>query len=76
MVGVAELLAADCKKAWLHPGEEETMQTWYVWLEKMKKEDEKRMMEEMRQRRVNQMIKSAEGSAGLQHKFTVDEHRS
>ena len=23
---VAELLAADCEKAWLHPGEEETMQ--------------------------------------------------
>ena len=39
---VAELLAADCKKAWLHPGEEETMQTWYVWLEKMKKEDDGR----------------------------------
>ena len=32
---VAELLAADCEKAWLHPGEEETMHKWYDWLEKM-----------------------------------------
>ena len=30
---VAELLAAD----WLHPEEEETMQKWYAWLQKMKK---------------------------------------
>ena len=67
---VAELLAADCAKAWLHPGEEETMQYWYAWLEKMKKEDEKRKMEELHQQRVNQMIKSAEGSAGLLHKLT------
>ena len=27
---VAELLAGDCEKAWLHPEEEETMQKWYV----------------------------------------------
>ena len=32
---------------------------------KMKKEDEKRSMEELRQQKVSQMIKSAEGSAGL-----------
>ena len=38
----AELLAADCEKAWIRAGEEETMQKWYAWLEKMKKEDEKR----------------------------------
>ena len=32
---VAELLAADCEKAWwLQPGEEETMNKWHVWLEK------------------------------------------
>ena len=49
---------ADCENAWLHPREEETMQKWYVWLEKMKKEDEKGKMEEMHQQRVNQMIKS------------------
>ena len=67
---VAELLAADCEKAWLHPGEEEAMQKWYVWLETLKKEDEKRKMEELHQQRVNQMIKSAEGRAGLLHKFT------
>ena len=67
---VAELLAADCEKAWLHPGEEETMQKWGAWLETMKKEEEKRKMEDMHQQRVNQMIKSAEGSAGLLHKIT------
>ena len=68
---VAELLAADCEKAWLHPGEEETMHKWFSWLEKMKKEDEKRKMEEnATTKRVNWMIKSAEGSAGLLHKIT------
>ena len=67
---VAELLATDCEKAWRHPGEEETMRKSYVQLEKMKKEDEKRKMEELHQQRVNKMIKSAEGSAGLLHKLT------
>ena len=38
--------------------------------ENEKKEDEKRNMEEMHQQRVNQMIQSAEGSTGLQHKIT------
>ena len=66
---VAELLAADCVKAWLHPEEEETMQAWYNWFEKMQKEDEKRKIEEFQRQRVNQMIKSAEGSAGLLRKF-------
>ena len=36
---LTELLAAVCEKAW-----EETMQKWYAWWEKMKKEDEKRKM--------------------------------
>ena len=67
---VAELMAADCEKAWLHPGEQETMQTWFVWLEKMKKEDDKRKLEELHQQSVSQMINCAEGSAGLLHKFT------
>ena len=35
-----------------------------------KKEDEKRRMEELRQLRVSQMIKSADGSAALLHKIT------
>ena len=35
---VAELLAADCEKAWIHPGWEDTMQKEYEWLEEMKKE--------------------------------------
>ena len=33
---VAELLAADCEKAWLQPEEEETMQKWFSWLENEK----------------------------------------
>ena len=41
------------------------MQKWYEWLEDMKKKDEKEKMEEMRQEKVEQMINSAEGSAGL-----------
>ena len=67
---VAELLAADCEKAWLHPGEEETTQKLYAWLEKMKKEDEKRKMDETLHQIVNQMIKCAEGSAVHLHKIT------
>ena len=31
---VAELLVADCEKAWLHPREEETVQKCLVWWEK------------------------------------------
>ena len=46
------------------------MQKWFDWLEKMKKEDEKKKMEEMHQRKVVKMIKSAEGSAGPFHKIT------
>ena len=67
---VAELLGADSEKAWLNPGEEETMHKWYAWLEKMRKEDQKGKMEEMHQQRVIQMIKSAEGSAEHLHKIT------
>ena len=29
----SELLAADCEKAWIHTGREDTMQQWYNWLE-------------------------------------------
>ena len=46
------------------------MQKWYEWLEHMKKKDEKEQMEEMHQRKVENMIKSAAGSAGLLHKIT------
>ena len=42
---------------------------WRDWLEDMKKKDEKENMEEMHQKKVEQMIKSAEGSAGLLHKI-------
>ena len=67
---VAELLAKDCEKAWTRAGWEDTMQKWYGWLENMKRKDEKENMEEMHQRKVEKMIKSAEGSAGLLHKIT------
>ena len=67
---VSELLAADCEKALIHTGCEDTLQKWYHWLEDMKKKDEKEEMEEMHQKKVEQMIKSAEGSAGLLHKVT------
>ena len=40
---VTELLAADCEKAWIHPEWEDTMQKWYEWLEKMKKDAKKKM---------------------------------
>ena len=69
---VTELLAADCEKAWIHPGWEDTMQKWYDWLPKLKKEDEKEKLEQLHQHKVKQMIKSAEGSAGLLHKTTKD----
>ena len=36
----------------------------------MKKEDEKRKMEELHQQKVKQMIRSAEGSAGPLHEIT------
>ena len=45
------------------------MQKWYEWMEHLKK-DEKGKMEETHQRKVEHMIKSAEGSAGLLHKIT------
>ena len=32
---VTEFLAADCEKAWIHPGCGDTMQKWFEWLEKM-----------------------------------------
>ena len=67
---VAELLAKDCEKTWTHTGWEDTMQTWYEWLEHMKKKDEEGKMEEMHQRKVEKMIKSAESSAGLHHRIT------
>ena len=48
---------------------EDTMQKWYEWLERRKKEDGKRQ-ESLHQHKVTQMIMSAEGRAGLLHKST------
>ena len=36
---VAEILATDCEKVWIHTGCEDTMQKWYEWLEYMKRKD-------------------------------------
>ena len=66
----SELLAADSEIAWIHTGWEDIMQKWFQCLEEMKKRDEKENMEEMHQHKVAQMIKSAEGSAGLLYKIT------
>ena len=60
----------DCEKAWLHPEEEATMQKWNTWLQEMKRECEQKKAEEVHQQKVSQMIKSAEGDAGLLHKIT------
>ena len=46
------LLAADCEKAWIHPGWENTVQKWFYWLEDMKKKVEKENMEEIHQHEV------------------------
>ena len=62
---VREQLAADCEKAWLHVGWEDILQKWYEWMCEMKKKDEAKWMEEEDQKKVSQMIKSADGSAGL-----------
>ena len=67
---VAELRAKGCEKAWIHTGWEDTMHEGYEWLEHMGKKDDKEKMEEMHQRKVQKMIKRAEGSAGLLHKIT------
>ena len=69
---VSEFLAADCERAWIHPGWEDTMHKWYEWLwGYMKKKDEKEKMEEMHKRKVEKMNKrSAEERAGLLHKIT------
>ena len=67
---VAEILAAACEKAWTHAGWQDVMQKWYEWLEYVKKKDEKKKVEEMHQQKVEQMIKCAQGSAGLLHRIT------
>ena len=67
---VSEWLAEDCEKAWTYTGWEDTMQKLYEWLKYMKKKDEKEKMEEMHQRKVEKMMKSAEGSAALLHTIT------
>ena len=66
---VAELLAADFEKVRIHTGWED-MQKLCEWLEDVKKKGEKEKREEMHQQKVEQLIKSAEGSVGLLHKIT------
>ena len=66
---VSELLAADCKKAWLHPGWEDTMRRWYNWPFEIKKKDEETRMGVEHQKLGGNMIKSA-GGTGLFQKIT------
>ena len=54
----------------IHTGWEDPMQKWSQWLEAMKTRDDQGKMEELHQHKVAQMIKSAEGSAGLLHRIT------
>ena len=56
--------------AWIHTGWEDTVQKWYERLEHMQKKDEKAKWRRVHQRKVEKMIKSAQGSAGLLHKIT------
>ena len=65
---VRQLLAADCKKAWLHPGW--TQNAAMVHLYEMKKRDEEKRTEVEHQKSVSCMIRSAEGGTGLLHKVT------
>ena len=46
------------------------MQKWYEWPGEMKKKDEIKLLEELHQRKVSQMIRSADGSAGHLHRIT------
>ena len=39
---VSELLAADCERAWIHPGWKDTIHKWCEWLVYMKKKDERK----------------------------------
>ena len=52
------------------------MQKWYDCLPAMKKKSEIKKMYEERQKKNSQMIKSADGSAGLLHKITKPTARS
>ena len=58
---VAELLAKDCERAWTDTGWEGTMQKWYECLKYMKKKDKKEKMEEMHQRKVDNMLRVQKG---------------
>ena len=61
--------AKDCEKAWIHTGWEDTMQK-IVRMAGAPEEEISEKMEEMHERKVEKMIKSAEGSAGFLHKIT------
>ena len=61
---VSDFLAADCEKAWLPEGWEDTMQKWYDWLGEMKKKDERKKIEELHQQRVSQTCRTWRTSIG------------
>ena len=67
---VSDLCAADCEKAWLHAEWEDTVQKWHDWLQQMKKKDKGRKVEEEHRKYASQLIRSADGGAGLLHTVT------
>ena len=67
---VSELLAEDCEKAWTHTGWERNHTQMVRMAGVHEEERRERKMEEMHQRKVEKMMKSAERSAGLLHRLT------
>ena len=63
---VSEFLAADCRKAWLHSGWEDTMQRWFDWLHEMKKKTKQKEWK-WSTKKISRMIRCAEGSTGVVH---------
>ena len=65
-----EVLAADCEKEWIHQDGKTPMQKWCEWLEKMKKEDEKKKMEEMHQQKGDANDEDCGGKCGTLAQIT------
>ena len=58
---VSELLPAACQEAWLHPGLEDTMLQWSIWLCEFEKKDEGKWMEVEHQNLVSRMNSVGDG---------------
>ena len=64
---VSDLLAAVCKKKWLHPEGEDTVQQRYTWLQEHKKKDDKNREIRASEAWGRMMSSAAEGRAGFLH---------